>query len=232
MTLRTSLPRYALVLAVAGATIWLALNRDSIDAALLERSIRSLGAWAGLGHIMLFAVGTVLFVPGALFGLAGGAMFGPLWGTVLNLVGATIGATGAFLVGRYLAGNWVRHKAGPRLGRLIAGVEAEGWRFVALMRLVPLFPFNITNYALGLTRISLTQYVLASIVCMAPGTIAYTYLGHAGREALAGGETAVRAGLIALGLFALVAFIPRIVRRARAKEPGEPAAKHASEIRL
>ena len=68
----------------------------------------------------------------------------------------------------------------------IAGVEAEGWRFVAFVRLVPLFPFNLLNYALGLTRIPLAHYVLASLVCMAPGTIAYTWLGYAGREALAG----------------------------------------------
>ena len=126
---------------------------------------------------------------------------------------------------------WVRRRAGLRLGRLIAGVEGEGWRFVALVRLVPLFPFNVTNCALGLTRISLIQYVMASIVCMAPGTIAYTYLGHAGWGAFAGGETAVRTGLIALGLFALAAFIPRIVRRVRAAGPGEAVTKHGSEVR-
>jgi uncharacterized membrane protein YdjX (TVP38/TMEM64 family) len=74
-------------------------------------------------------------------------------------------------VARYLAADWVARKAGGRLGRLIAGVEAERWRFVAFVRLVPLFPFNLSNYALGLTRIPLSHYVLASLVCMAPGAI-------------------------------------------------------------
>lgn len=150
--------------------------------------------------------------------LAGGLLFGPLWGTILNLIGATLGATAAFLVGRYLAGDWVRRRAGPRLERLVAGVEAEGWRFVAFVRLVPLFPFNLSNYALGLTRIPLTHYVLAALVCMAPGTLAYTWLGHAGREAATGNATAIRYALIALALLAAIAFLPRLVRRLRGGE--------------
>ncbi len=228
MTPRAMLPRLALGLAIVGAATWLAFNRDRLDPALIESSIRDLGLWAPLGYVVLFALGTVLFVPGAIFGLAGGVLFGPVWGSVLNLIGATLGATLAFLAARYLAADWVRRKAGGRLDRLIAGVEAEGWRFVAFVRLVPLFPFNLLNYALGLTRIPLMHYVVASLICMAPGTIAYTYLGYAGREAFAGGETMVRTGLIALGLLALAAFIPRIVGRIRAAGPGELAAKDRS----
>ena len=163
MTVRAVVPRVLLGLVIAGATLWLFANRARFDPALLETAVRDLGPWAPLAHIALFTLATLLFVPGALFGLAGGALFGPLWGTALNLVGATLSATAAFLVGRYLAGNWVRRRAGPRLARLIAGVEAEGWRFVAFVRLVPLFPFNLTNYALGLTRIPLTNYILASL---------------------------------------------------------------------
>ena len=215
MTLRAVLPRLILGIAIAGVAIWLALNRDRLDPALIESSIRDLGPWAPLGHVVLFAVGTVLFVPGAILGLAGGALFGPLLGTVVNLAGATLGATASFLVARYLAADWVRRKAGGRLERLIAGVEAEGWRFVAFTRLVPLFPFNLLNYALGLTRISLAHYVLATLVCMVPGTLAFTWLGYAGRAALAGNEAAIRYGLIALALLAAIAFLPRLVRRWR-----------------
>jgi uncharacterized membrane protein YdjX (TVP38/TMEM64 family) len=229
MTPRAILPRLVLAVAIAGLAIWLALNRDSLDPALIESSIRDLGLWAPLAHVALFALATVFFVPGAIFGLAGGALFGPLWGTVLNLGGAMLGASASFLIARYLAADWVRRKAGGRLERLIAGVEAEGWRFVAFTRLVPLFPFNLLNYALGLTRIPLTHYVLASLVCMAPGTLAYTWLGHAGREALAGDASAIRYGLIALALLAVVGFLPRLVRRIRAAGLGEPAAKRRSE---
>ncbi|HEY2981976.1 MAG TPA: TVP38/TMEM64 family protein [Anaerolineales bacterium] len=229
MTPRTVLPRVALGLAIAAAAIWLAFNRDRLDPTLLESSIRDLGLWAPVVHIALFAVATVLFVPGAIFGLAGGLLFGPFWGTLFNLAGATLGATASFLVARYLAADWVRRKAGDRLQKLIAGVEAEGWRFVAFTRLVPLFPFNFLNYAFGLTRIPLAHYVLASLICMAPGTMAFTWLAHAGREALAGEDTAIRYALIALAILAGIAFLPRLVRRIRAARSREAGLKHESE---
>ena len=111
----------------------------------------------------------VLLATARRFALAGGALFGPILGSVLNLLGATIGATIAFVLARYVAGDWVARKGAGRLKQLITGVEAEGWRFVAFVRLVPLFPFNLTNYALGLTRIGLLPYVVTSLLCMAPG---------------------------------------------------------------
>ena len=134
----------------------------------------------------------MLFVPGSVMTLAGGALFGPLWGTLWNLIGAVLGATLAFVAARYVAAGFVARRAGARLKALVEGVEAEGWRFVAFVRLVPLFPFNLLNYALGLTRIRLAEYVIASAICMLPGTFAYTYLGYAGREAAAHGAGAIR----------------------------------------
>ena len=217
-TLPAASSRLALWLLIAAVAVWLALNRDHLDPALIESAIHDFGLLAPVGHVVLFALATILFVPGAIFGLLGGAVFGPLWGTVLNLAGATLGATAAFLVARYAAADWVRRKIGGRLDRLIAEVEAEGWRFVAFVRLVPLFPFNLTNYALGLTRISLKHYVLASLVCMMPGAVAYAWLGHAGREAAAGNTAAIRYGLTALALLAAITFLPRLVRRLRGQE--------------
>jgi uncharacterized membrane protein YdjX (TVP38/TMEM64 family)/rhodanese-related sulfurtransferase len=196
----------------------LALNRDRIDPAAVESAIRSLGLWGPVAHVALFALAAVLFVPGALFGLAGGILFGPILGALVNLTGATLGATAAFLIARYLAADRVRAKAGARLERLIQGVEAEGWRFVALMRLVPLVPFNLLNYAMGLTRIPVAAYALTSLVCMIPGALAYAWLGHAGRAAIAGNEAAIRYGLIGLALLAAVAFVPRLLRRFRGDE--------------
>jgi uncharacterized membrane protein YdjX (TVP38/TMEM64 family)/rhodanese-related sulfurtransferase len=213
MTPRLSYPRLLLGLAILASASWLALSRGQLDAAHIETAIGSLGAWGPVAYVALFALGTVLFVPGALFGLAGGALFGPVWGTILNLAGATLGATAAFLVARYVAADWVRRKAGERLAWLLKGVEAEGWRFVALTRLVPLIPFNLLNYALGLTRIPVLAYALASLVCMAPGTLAYTWLGNAGREAMAGGDTAIRYGLLGLAVLAAMAFGPQLLRR-------------------
>lgn len=209
------LPRAALGLAIAAAIAVALAYRDRLDTAAFEAWLAGLGLLAPLAYLALYAVGTVVFVPGALFALAGGALFGPFWGALLNLTGATVGASLAFLLARYLAGDWVARRAGTRLRRLIEGVEAEGWRFVAFVRLVPLFPFNLTNYALGLTRIGFLPYAVTSFVAMAPGAIAYTWLGHAGREALAGDASAIRYGLLALGLLAAIAFLPRLVRRLR-----------------
>lgn len=218
MKLGATLPRLLLAASVIAAATLLAVNRDRLDVTAIEQLMGNLGVLAPIGHVVLFAAGTVLFAPSAIFGLVGGALFGPLWGTLLNLTGATIGAAAAFLVARYIAADWVRSRTGSRIERLISGVEAEGWRFVALMRLVPLIPFNLLNYALGLTRISLPQYVIASAVAMAPGTLAYSWLGYAGRQAIGGDAAAVRYGLLALGLLAAIAFLPRLVGRLRAGE--------------
>jgi uncharacterized membrane protein YdjX (TVP38/TMEM64 family) len=94
-------------------------------------------------------------------------------------------------------------------------VEEEGWRFVAFARLVPLFPFNLLNYALGLTHISFTHYLVATLLFMLPGTFAYTWLGFAGREAAAGSENLIRTILITIAVLAAAAFLPRLVKRWR-----------------
>jgi uncharacterized membrane protein YdjX (TVP38/TMEM64 family)/rhodanese-related sulfurtransferase len=215
MSMRRSLPRVLLTLLLAAMAVSAIVHRDQISFATLDAWLASLGPWAPIGHMMLFALGTVAFVPGVVFSLGGGALFGPFWGTLWNLTGATLGATLAFLVARYIAGQWVAGKAGGLLKRLIDGVDAEGWRFVAFVRLVPLFPFNLSNYALGLTRIPLRDYVIATIVCMIPGAVAYTWLGHAGRGALSGEASAVRYGLLGLGLLAAIAVLPRLISRLR-----------------
>jgi len=217
MNRRSLIYRLSLVLALVVAVSWLAFHRDFFEAAVLEQGLRRSGKWAPILFVALYALSAVLFVPGSVLTVAGGALFGPVWGTLWNLSGATLGAALAFVTARYVASDWVSRRSGEKLERLIRGVEEEGWRFVAFVRLVPLFPFNLVNYAFGLTRIRLREYVLASFVCMAPGAIAYTYLGYAGRQAAAGTAGAIRNGFIALGLLAAVAFLPRLVRRMRAR---------------
>jgi len=213
MSVRRLLPRLALLLLLAAAVAWVALHRDQFNLATLDAWLGSLGLWAPVGYVALYALATLAFVPGSIVTLAGGALFGPFWGSIWSLAGATLGATLAFQITRTIAGEWVARKAGGLLKRLIDGVDAEGWRFVAFVRLVPLFPFNLSNYLLGLTRIPLHHYVLATLVCMAPGAVAYTWLGYAGRGALAGESDAVRYGLLALGLLAAVAVLPRLIGR-------------------
>jgi len=202
-----------LVAAIGIVLAW----RDRFDAQALQAWIEGAGAAGPILFMLIYAAATVLFLPGAVITLAGGALFGPLWGTLWSLTGATLGAGLAFLIARHLGADWVARRAGPRLQRLNEGVASEGWRFVAFVRLVPLFPFNLLNYALGLTGISFVTYLLATWVFMLPGAFAYTWLGHAGREALSGGEGLVRNLSIALSLLAAVAFLPSLVRKLRAR---------------
>ena len=205
--------RLLLVMLLAAAVTLALFFRDRLSVVALDEWLRQAGLLAPLLFVLCYALATVLFLPGVLFTLAGGALFGPVLGTLYNLCGATIGATLAFLLARYLAGDWVTRHTGGRLRRLVDGVEREGWRFVAFVRLVPLFPFNLLNYALGLTRINLIQYVVATFICMAPAGAAYTWLGYVGREAVTGGEDLVRKALLALALLATVLFVSRLVLR-------------------
>ncbi len=213
--MKTNLLRILLFLLLVGGITLAVIYRDVFDAEALERLVADAGFAGPLLFMLIYAVATVLFLPGSVLTLAGGALFGPVFGTFYNLTGATLGALVAFLAARYLASQWVERKAGGRLKQLKDGVEGEGWRFVAFVRLVPLFPFNLLNYALGLTRIRLSHYFIATYLFMLPGAIAYTYIGYAGREALAGGEGLIQKGLLALALLATVAFLPKLVGRMR-----------------
>lgn len=209
-----------LLLAVLAGGILAALYYGRLlDADLVRGFATEAGDAAPIGFVVGYALATVLFLPGSILTIAGGALFGPVAGTFYSLTGATLGATFAFLVARCLASDWVARRTGGRLGEFVRGVEAEGWRFVAFVRLVPLLPFNALNYALGLTRIPVSHYVAASYVAMLPGAAAYTYLGYAGREAFAGTDGLVKHGLVALALLAAVLFLPRLVCRLR-RPPG------------
>ena len=189
--------------------------RNSVSGEMLVEGVRRFGEMGPLVFIGMYAVATVFFLPGSVMTLAGGAIFGPVWGVFYSLAGATIGATVAFMISRYLAADWLEQKANAGVRRLKRGVEAEGWRFIAFVRLVPLLPFNVLNYGLGLTRIRISHYIFATFFAMAPGAVAYTYIGFAGRELIAGGEGLIQKGLLAIGLFALAVFLPGFIRRLR-----------------
>jgi uncharacterized membrane protein YdjX (TVP38/TMEM64 family) len=186
-----------------------------------------LGPWGPVVFIVAYCVAPALLLPGLPLDLAAGIAFGPVWGSIYTIVGATGGATLAFLVARTIGRDWVERRLSGRLARIKAGVDEEGWRFVAFARLVPIIPFNLLNYALGLTRIRLVPYVIASFVFMLPATVAYVYSGWVGGEALAGEETLLEAAphiVVAFAGLGLLAAIPRIVQhwRARKRRPAEP----------
>lgn len=140
--------------------------------------IDQLGAIGAFIFIVVYSVATVAFVPGSLLTLGAGVVFGVIQGSIYVLMGATLGATLAFLVGRYLARGWVaRRIAGNAKFKAIdEAVGREGFKIVLLTRLSPVFPFNLLNYAFGITGVSLRDYILGC-VGMIPGTVLYVYLG-------------------------------------------------------
>ena len=144
-----------------------------------------------MAFIVLYILATVLFLPGSILTLGAGLLFGLVLGFVYVSIASTLGATAAFLTGRYLARDWVARKIeGNTTFRAIDDAVAEGgWRIVGLTRLSPIFPFNMLNYAFGLTQVSLRDYFFASWIGMMPGTVMYVYLGS-----LAGSLAALGSG--------------------------------------
>jgi uncharacterized membrane protein YdjX (TVP38/TMEM64 family) len=210
--MRRRVLRMSLVVLLAGGIGLAWWSRDTVTPEAVVAGVEGLGLWGPLVFVGVYCLAPALFVPGAILTLAGGALFGPLAGALLSLTGATAGATVAFLLARYVAADWVERRLGQRLQAIKAGVEREGWRFVAFVRLVPVFPFNLLNYALGLTRLSVRTFAVTSFITMAPGALAYAYLGAVGREAVSGGPTLVRTGVLALTLLAAVALLPALIR--------------------
>lgn len=168
-----------------------------------------------LAYVGIYISGVVAFIPGSAMTLPGGALFGPIWGTVIVSIASTTGAGFAFLVGRYLARDWVEKKAGKTLDSVQEGIKNHGWAFVAFTRLVPVFPFNLQNYVYGLTRINFWTYISVSWVAMLPGTFAWVYFGYAAKKLAASGAGIWKTFItisIAAGLLILVSFIPKLVR--------------------
>jgi uncharacterized membrane protein YdjX (TVP38/TMEM64 family) len=141
--------------------------------------IARLGALAPIAFVGAYIIAAVLFIPGAILTISGGFLFGLAYGTIYVSVGATLGATCAFLIGRYVAREWIAKKlaVNANFKAIDEAVAREGWKIVGLARLSPMFPFNLLNYAFGLTEIPLRDYFLASWVGMIPGIIMYVYIG-------------------------------------------------------
>jgi uncharacterized membrane protein YdjX (TVP38/TMEM64 family) len=170
----------------AALLVWWLARGAAPRVVMLITSVQKYGAAAPLAFIVAYAVAVMGLVPGSPMTLIGGAMFGFLPGALYSFAGATLGATAAFQIGRSLLRRPIESRLAsrPRLAAMVQAVSADGRRIVFLLRLSPVVPFNVLNYVLGLTTISLGDFVLAS-VGMAPGTFAYAYGGKLAGEALA-----------------------------------------------
>lgn len=140
--------------------------------------IESLGYIGGIAFIAIYILATVAFLPASILTLGAGAVFGVVWGSLYVFVGSTLGAIAAFLIGRYLARDWISNKiaGNQKFAAIDQAVAHSGFKIVLLTRLSPLFPFNLLNYAFGITGVGLKDYAIASIG-MLPATVMYVYIG-------------------------------------------------------
>jgi len=193
--------------------------------------IEGLGIVGGIAFIAIYIIATVAFLPGSILTLGAGIVFGVLLGAVYVFIGATLGAIAAFLVGRYLARGWISKKieGNQKFAAIDKAVAREGFKIVLLTRLSPVFPFNLLNYAFGITGVSLKDYVLGSIG-MIPGTVMYVYIGSlAGDLAKIGTEDqptnpAVQWTIRIIGFMATVAvtiYVTRVARQALVEKVSE-----------
>jgi len=159
---------------------------EYLDKEKLHMWIKGFGAWGPLVYILVYSITPILFLPGLPVTIAAGLAFGPIYGTLFAIVGATIGACLAFLVARYFARSQVESLLQGRLNKIDEGVEKKGWIFVAITRLIPIFPFNLLNYAFGLTKIKFSHYAITSFICMLPATAAYVVLSSSLLDLLKG----------------------------------------------
>lgn len=203
---------------IAGAIVLIvfAMKRFGVFQYISLENIAKIKDWIlGFGllgpfiYVLLWIAACVFFLPGLPVALVGGIAFGPYLGTLYSSIGSTLGATAAFLIGRYAARGMVEgwvHK-NSQLRKIDEGVKKQGWRMLMITRLVPLFPFNVQNYVYGLTDIPLLTYVFVSWSCMIPGTLAFSFAGGSLSSGEGLGRTMMYLGVAAV-FFVLISLIP------------------------
>ena len=223
-TRRRVLLLVALALGVVAAIQFNLLSRvQGIYAAVLHW-IENLGWWAPVVFVLLYIACCVALMPASILTLGAGAAFGVVTGSIVVFIGAPLGATAAFLVGRYLARDWVRRKLGhrPAFIAIDRAVAEEGWKIVFLTRLAPVFPFFLMNYGYALTRVPLRQYILATWIGILPGTVLFVYIGSLAKAGAEGTSPMrwVTRGFILVTAIIATACLAKIAKRTLARHVG------------
>lgn len=228
---KKSFPWKLVLLVVAIVTLVLAARhfdaKEKLETTL--QWIENLGFWGPVVFILAYIVATVFLLPGSVLTLGAGAVFGLVKGGICVSIGSTIGATAAFLVGRYLARDWVAKKieGNEKFLAVDEAVAQEGWKIVGLLRLSPMFPFNLLNYGFAITRVSLRDYFFASWIGMIPGTIMWVYIGYLANVAASDGDNTSKTlkivGFVATVILTVAA--TRIAKQALDRKLAEAAAR-------
>ncbi|SKC90934.1 TVP38/TMEM64 family protein [Maledivibacter halophilus] len=168
-----------LVIAIGFFIAWkIGLVSKIQDVQAMQSFFKSFGILGYLVFVLVFIASCVFMLPGSMLTIIAGIAFGPIRGGIVSLLGATLGATAAFLVAKYVARGMIEDKIGKNemFKKIDDGVEKNGTSFLILTRLVPVFPFSFQNYAYGLTKINISTYFIVSLICMAPGAFIYAYM--------------------------------------------------------
>jgi uncharacterized membrane protein YdjX (TVP38/TMEM64 family) len=204
--------RVVLVLLVVAGIAWVWANRHALDAASIALALAHFPA-APLVFLGIHVIASLIFFPRTVLAVAAGALFGVWWGTLWAALGSVAGALAGFLVARYVNAGLVDLESLKRFGPVLLRAERGGWRAVAVLRLVPVIPHALSNYALGLTRLSLGSYALGSLLGQLPMTIACADFGAAGEQIAAGKAGWLEPTLIGLAALALTIVVPKLVAR-------------------
>lgn len=198
----------------------LGLAKLVFDDTLLVNELHHWGQFAPAGFVLIFSVALALGFPGNLLAIAGGTFFGLLWGTVWSLVGSTLGAVIAFCVTRYVLGGWGRRwfDTSPLLKRLNRTIARYPFSVVLFTRFSPLSPFSLVNFLFGLTPVNLPTYTVATFLGLIPLTLAYSWVGVAGRAALTGGDRV--SFYCALIFLTILSLLPIVLKRGNREETG------------
>jgi len=197
-----------IVVGIAAAWRW----RGSLDPQALTALIRGYPA-APLVFLGLHIVASLTFLPRTVLGLAAGIVFGVWWGLLWASLAGLLGALAGFLLARHIHAGIFRRRRWNRFNAVLARAERGGWRAVTLIRLVPVIPHSLANYALGLTRVRVGDYALGSLLGQLPTTIAAVDLGAAGERAMRGATDWLTPTAIGLAALVLSVIIPGMLRR-------------------
>ncbi len=223
------LAKYWKWIALAGGLVLLSVALSFLPIGEWVKSfttwIQDLGVAGAFIFIGVYALAALLFLPGAIFTIAAGLVYGIALGTAVAIAGATLGAGLSFLAGRYLFRKRIKSFAGKnkKFGAIDQAIGEQGWKIVGLLRLSPLIPFNVSNYFYGVTAIGFWPYLLASFVGMLPGTLLYAYLGAIGQAGLSGGnkdQGPLEWAFLGVGLLATIGvtiFVSRLAKKALQK---------------
>lgn len=212
-----------LVLAIAAAFKWTNIG-SYFSREYIEGTLNRLGHFAPVGYIVFYGLATVLGVPGTILTIIGGVVFGSYLGTLLIVIGATLGACGAFFVARFLARDYIYGMFGKArwFEKLDEGIETHGLYFILFIRLVPVFPFNGINFASGLTKVKFRDYFIGTAIGIIPASFVFANAASKAAEAASGGKFG--AGFyISIALLAVLVMIPVVYKliKSRKENGGE-----------